>query len=108
MISEEVVAALRAKLLLRYPEGDVDRALRWATESARGMADWVRMPQLYQEILPIFLAHAEGIAAKVPEMTRSWMAARAMMKTEYNATPFSQSMKDAYGEALDNAEAGES
>lgn len=108
MIPEEEVAALRAKLALRYPEEDVDRALRWATESARGMADWVKMPQLYQEILPIFLAHAEGITANAPELTRRWMAARARMKAQYNATPFSQSMKDTYAKGLDNAEARES
>ncbi|MDP3063632.1 MAG: hypothetical protein Q8O40_10570 [Chloroflexota bacterium] len=99
--SEQDTQELRTELARRYPEEDVDRALRWATQSARGMAEWVKMPQLYQEILPAFLNHAESVTARVPDLTRRWLAARGKMKRGYAATPFGEKRKRAYNEALD-------
>ena len=103
--SEQEVQKLRAELVRRYPPEDVDRALRWATQTARGMAEWVKMPQLYQEILPAFLDHAESVTARVPDLTRRWLAARGKMKQGYAATPFGEKRKRAYAEGVDSVEA---
>lgn len=83
----------------------MERALEWAKGSALGVAEWLELPDLYPQILPVFLRQAEGVTTQMPHTREQWRKARGRMKRGYEALPFSQEMKDAYAASLDEAEA---
>ena len=81
------------------------RAIEWAKQSALGVAEWLELPDLYPQILPVFLRRAEGVTAGLPHAQEQWLKARGRMKKGYDALPFSQKMKEAYRASLDEVKA---